>query len=107
MGLTPTDVRKFAYDLALAYVKNGVTIPESQSENKMAGKDWFTVFIKRHIELSIGKPEATRAGEYLVLIDTMLEVFSKTQSMCYTNIIFVLLTYTIWMKVDCQLLMYQ
>ncbi|KAJ8049136.1 hypothetical protein HOLleu_01743 [Holothuria leucospilota] len=34
-------------------------IPEKWHENKMAGCDWMSGFLKRHSELSIRNPEAT------------------------------------------------
>lgn len=55
-GLTPKRIRK----LAFSYAKSlNLKIPASWEKNKMAGKDWFTAFLKRKIELSIRTPEAT------------------------------------------------
>ncbi|XP_031358437.1 uncharacterized protein LOC116182078 [Photinus pyralis] len=54
-GLTTVDVRRLAFEVA---VVNNVTIPESWSTSKMAGKDWLRAFIKRRKTLSIRKPEA-------------------------------------------------
>lgn len=54
-GLTTTDVRRLAYDFA-----EKMKIPHRfQHTSKMAGKDWFEGFRKRHPQLSIRKPEAT------------------------------------------------
>ncbi|KAG5897382.1 hypothetical protein JTB14_022089 [Gonioctena quinquepunctata] len=56
-GLSPADLRIPAYQLAqrnnLPYHFNGVT--------EMAGEDWFAGFLKRHVNLSLRKPEATVA----------------------------------------------
>ncbi|KAK9708225.1 CENP-B N-terminal DNA-binding domain [Popillia japonica] len=57
-GLSPKDVRRFAYSLAVANQKR---IPQSWHEHKMAGKYWMTNFLKRN-PLSIRKAEATSLG---------------------------------------------
>ena len=54
-GLSSKDTRKFAYDCAKAH---GVTVPSSWDENKMAGEDWLSSFMKRN-DLSIRKAQAT------------------------------------------------
>jgi hypothetical protein len=57
-GLTITDLRVLAYDLAVA---NDIrTIPPKWSENKMAGIEWAHSFMGRHKhEIAIRTPEAT------------------------------------------------
>ena len=55
----PKDVRCLAYECAVQYK---IKIPESWTENKMAGKEWITSFLKRNPKLSIRKPEATSLG---------------------------------------------
>ncbi|KAB0790057.1 hypothetical protein PPYR_15620 [Photinus pyralis] len=55
-GLSPKEVRKFAYECALTY---NVTVPDSWNKNKCAGEDWLTQFLKKHEDLSIRTPEAT------------------------------------------------
>lgn len=57
-GLTITELRNLAYELAVA---NEVDhIPPKWSENKMAGIDWATSFMGRHKhEISVRTPEAT------------------------------------------------
>lgn len=55
-GLTPKDVRRFAYELALA---NNFVIPETWVNFKMATAEWFSSYMKRHPSLSIRSPEAT------------------------------------------------
>ena len=54
-GLTAIDVRKLAFEIAEAAECNH---PFSK-ENKMAGKDWLSGFLKRHQDLSIRSPQAT------------------------------------------------
>lgn len=55
-GLTVREVKKLAYQYALSV---GKKIPRAWHANQMAGKDWFTSFLKRKSELSIRIPEAT------------------------------------------------
>uniref|UniRef100_A0A3B5KSA6 HTH psq-type domain-containing protein n=1 Tax=Xiphophorus couchianus TaxID=32473 RepID=A0A3B5KSA6_9TELE len=63
-GLTPREVRKFAYLLAVTY---NIKHPLTWDEKQMAGPDWFTLFMKRIPSLSIRSPEAaslTRATSF-------------------------------------------
>jgi hypothetical protein len=55
-GLTPIEVRRFAYTYAVACNRK---VPLSWTENEMAGPDWFASFLKRHKSLSIRTPQAT------------------------------------------------
>ncbi|XP_014845953.1 PREDICTED: uncharacterized protein LOC106919834 [Poecilia mexicana] len=55
-GLTPCEVRKFAYQLAVTY---NIKHPQTWDEKQMAGPDWFTLFMKRNPSLSLRSPEAT------------------------------------------------
>ena len=48
-GLTPREIRKLAYQFA---IKNWNKVPDSWNEKKMAGKDWFSSFLKRNNSLS-------------------------------------------------------
>lgn len=81
-GYSPKDVRRLAYECA---VKFGVKIPEIWTKNKMAGKDWLTMFLKRNPELSIRKPEPTSLGRATsfnaqnvkVFFDKLAEVMDK------------------------------
>lgn len=49
-GLNPRDVRKLAYECAVA---NSISIPESWTRRKMAGEDWLSGFFKRNSDLSV------------------------------------------------------
>lgn len=81
-GYSPKDVRRLAYECA---VKFGIKIPASWTANKMAGKEWLTMFLKRHSELSIRKPEPTSLGRATafnahnvkVFFDKLAEVMDK------------------------------
>lgn len=55
-GLSPGDVRKLAYECALLYE---LQIPGSWNENKRAGRDWFSSFMKRNTDISVRSPEPT------------------------------------------------
>jgi exo-beta-1,3-glucanase (GH17 family) len=52
-GLTPTDIRKFAYKIA---EKNKI-VHNFDRDTEMAGKKWFTNFMQRNRDLSILTPE--------------------------------------------------
>ena len=54
-GVSPKEVRKLAYQLALA---NNLPIHKTWLERKLAGAEWFPAFLKRHPSLSIRKPQA-------------------------------------------------
>ena len=58
MGLTPTDVRDIAYQMA---IRNNLPNPFSD-RNTTAGDDWYLGFMSRHPELSLHTPEATSAA---------------------------------------------
>lgn len=58
-GLSPKDVRHLAYQCAVKY---NIKIPQTWTTNKMAGKEWLTMFLKRNRALSIRKPEPTSLG---------------------------------------------
>lgn len=55
-GLSIKDVRKLAFEFA---DKLSLKVPLQWTENKSAGVDWFSNFLKRNPTLSIRKPEAT------------------------------------------------
>lgn len=57
-GITMTDVRKLAFDLA---EMNGLQHPFNKS-TKLAGKAWLSNFLKRNPKLSFRMPEATSAA---------------------------------------------
>ncbi|CAH2099325.1 unnamed protein product [Euphydryas editha] len=54
-GLTITDVRRLAFDVA----ESNKIAHRFNKERKMAGKTWFYSFKKRHPELSVRQPERT------------------------------------------------
>lgn len=55
-SLVPTEIRKLVYTYALA---NEINCPDNWRRDEIAGRDWFSSFMKRNRSLSIRKPEAT------------------------------------------------
>lgn len=57
-GLTISDIRKLAFDIAEKY-----SLPHTFNKEKgMAGKKWFYSFMRRNAKLSLRKPEQTSLG---------------------------------------------
>lgn len=71
-GLTPKDVRTLAYNCAMKF---NIKSPDNWHENKMAGKDWLTGFLRRNQQLSIRKPEATSLGRATSFNKTNVDSF--------------------------------
>ena len=55
-GLSAKSARELAYQFA---IKLNKSFPSNWENNKSAGKDWLSGFLKRFLELSLRKPEAT------------------------------------------------
>ncbi|KAJ8945555.1 hypothetical protein NQ318_020401 [Aromia moschata] len=54
-GITPAELRRLAYQFAdVNKIKH-----RFDQEKKMAGQDWLELFLKRHPEISLRKPEGT------------------------------------------------
>ena len=59
-GLNPVEIRELAFQLGKA---NNANMPQTWEENRKAGRDWLSTFLKRHgDEISIRVPEATSLG---------------------------------------------
>ena len=71
-GLTPKEVRRFAYTCARTL---GLKFPASWSEKEMAGVDWFNGFLKRHPSISIRKPQATSLARVSAFNETTTDEF--------------------------------
>ena len=54
-GMTSVDLRSLAYQIA---VQNNIP-NRFNNEKKLAGKKWYSLFMKRHPNLSLRQPEAT------------------------------------------------
>lgn len=71
-GLTPKELRKFAFQYATA---NNLQVPTSWTDNKMAGPDWYTSFIKRNSTLSLRTPQATSLSRATTFNKINVELF--------------------------------
>lgn len=71
-GLTPQSTRRLAYEYAQ---KNSLKMPRNWEGNRMAGKDWFWNFLRRHPRLSIRKPEATSLARMTSFNATNVKTF--------------------------------
>lgn len=59
-GITPKNVRKYAYDFAVLHnLKHTFN-----TDKKMAGQDWFRRFIKRNKNITIRKPEGLSRARF-------------------------------------------
>lgn len=58
-GLPPAEIRKLAYEYAIRLGKN---VPEAWDDSKVAGREWFNKFMKRHPNIALRTPEATSLG---------------------------------------------
>lgn len=72
-GLTPTDLKKVIFEFA---EKNSIPHRFNKTK-KMAGKDWFSSFMKRHPEISLRKPEATSLGRITGFNEESVQHFFK------------------------------
>ena len=72
--MTPSDIRSFAYDLAVRY---DVQISRNWFVNKKADKDWFIAFMKRHPRISIRQPEVTSLGRAMNFNKPNVDAFFK------------------------------
>jgi len=81
-GLTATDIRKFAYQVA---EKNKIR-NNFDKDTMMAGKKWFTFFMRRNPDLSILVPEKL---SYARIVGFTLELansfYSVLDSVCTAN----------------------
>lgn len=73
-GLTRQQARALAYEYA---VKLNLKYPISWDSNKKAGEEWIKGFMKRHIDLSIRKPENTSLARAVAFNKTNVEYFFR------------------------------
>lgn len=71
-GLTPKEVRRFAYTYARACNRK---VPESWAVNEMAGPDWFSSFLKGNRKISIRTPQATSISRATSFNGTNVDMF--------------------------------
>ncbi|KAJ8956451.1 hypothetical protein NQ318_010765 [Aromia moschata] len=82
-GLTPKQLRKFAFQYA---IHNNLRIPSNLAENKMAGPDWYTQFIKRNKSLSLRSPEATSLARATAFNKTNVQMFFSNLTTVYKRL---------------------
>ena len=73
-GLTPKQVRRFAYTYAVACNRK---IPPSWADREIAGVDWFSCFMKRNKSLSIRSAQSTSLARATSFNRTNVEAFFK------------------------------
>ena len=79
-GLSPKQVRFFAYELAVAFNKN---IPNSWKNNKSAGKNWFYKFMKSNTTISIRSAEATSLARAMGFNKPVVDEFYSNLTALY------------------------
>lgn len=72
LGVTPKEMRKLAYQFGSS---NGVKLPAIWEKEQMAGKEWYTGFMKRHTDLSLRTPEATSLARVSAFNKTIVAEF--------------------------------
>lgn len=82
-GLTPREVRRFAYTYAVACNRR---IPPSWTKSQIAGTDWFTSFMKRNNELSLRLPQATSMARATSFNRTNVAMFFNNLSTVLTRL---------------------
>jgi hypothetical protein len=89
-GLTPKKLKLFVYYYA---VFNGIPVPPNLVQKKIAGKDWFTSFLKRNQRLSIRKPEATSQARAAALNKVVMNNFYDQvfRLICFNSFFFYLI----------------
>ncbi|XP_065658600.1 uncharacterized protein LOC136083119 [Hydra vulgaris] len=71
-GLTPVQVRALAFEMAQA---NKIKYPLCCKEQKKAGRDWLTGFLKKNPKLSVRKPDATSIAKASAFNRYTIDIF--------------------------------
>lgn len=83
-GLTTTQARQLAYETA---EKNGLEMPKTWKENKIASTDWLKAFMKRNSSLSIRIPEATSMARATAFNRHTIGMFEPLDSIIQKTIV--------------------
>ena len=75
-------IRKLAFEVACFY---GLAFPKKWGDSRMAGKSWFTNFMRRHQSLSIRKPQATSLHRNSNFNRINVDSFFKKLASVYTR----------------------
>lgn len=78
-GITPLKLRKLAFDYAEA---NGIK-HNFNRDRKMAGKDWYYQFMRRHSQISLRKPEATSINRIKAFNEEDVKLFFRNLDSMY------------------------
>ncbi|XP_065653097.1 uncharacterized protein LOC136080407 [Hydra vulgaris] len=71
-GLRPVQVRALAFEMAQ---ENKIKCPLRWIEQKKAGRDWLTGFLKRNFKLSVRNSEATLIARASTFIRYTIDIF--------------------------------
>ena len=80
-GISPIELRRLAFEFA---ERNGLKHNFSQT-NRLAGKDWYYGFVKRHPTISLRKPEATSVNRVRAFNKEEVQRFYANVSSVLTN----------------------
>ncbi|KAJ4441993.1 hypothetical protein ANN_11857 [Periplaneta americana] len=82
-GLTPKELRRFAYEYAIA---RGKPISDNWKKNNQASYDWERGFMHRHPRLSLRNPQGKSLGRGTAFNPTSIgEFFQNLRSAYHTN----------------------
>lgn len=79
-GLTEKGSRRVAYQMAKT---NNIKMPQNWIENEMAGKEWLRSFRRRHLDVSLRKPEPCSLARATAFNKANVETFYNNLEKLY------------------------